>query len=334
MPSTAGADAPEADTEQPPSPRTEVVANTAVDPVRRAALPKSLRHSRIVDEPAVIELYALLEGELSSADKDLLASWSPQIGRDRTRGGGLAQLRAIGYRAYDLDQGGDLRDWLEAAGPGRFTKLTPIPITAAPGQPLVRAEFSIAAALHIGTGSRHGKNAALRTRGGQPLIPATTWKGLVRARAGYILRSCWGDNAACTSQLGCSQCPLCGLFGSTARRGRISFRDSTVIAPRTQARTHVAIDRISGGGKDKLLFTDNVVSSGTVTLTIFALGPVAAWEHNLLLHVVRDIHDGLIGIGSGAQRGQGTLKLTDDAHPAVTGLQPMPDQPSDKEAVT
>jgi CRISPR/Cas system CSM-associated protein Csm3 (group 7 of RAMP superfamily) len=311
-----------------------VVANTAVDPLRKAAQPKSLCHSRIVDEPAVIDLYALLEGELSAGDQGLLASWRPEIGRDRTRGGGLARLRAIGYRTYDLNQDSDLRDWLEAAGPGRFTALTQIPATAAPDPALLDAEFRIAAALHVGTGSRRDKNAAVRTRDDKPLVPATTWKGLFRARAGYIIRSCWGEDTACTSQTGCGHCLLCGLFGSTTARGRISFRDSIITASRLEARNHVAIDRISGGGQDKLLFTDDVVTSGTVKLAIFPLGLVADWEHNLLLHVVRDLHDGLIGVGGGAQRGQGTLQLTDTAHPALTSLRPMPPEHPGEEAAT
>jgi CRISPR/Cas system CSM-associated protein Csm3 (group 7 of RAMP superfamily) len=314
------------------SPHTGVVANTAVDPIRNAAQPKSLRHSRIVDEAAVIELYALMEGRLSATDRDLLASWQPQIGRDRTRGGGVARLRAVGYRTYDLDRADDLRDWLEAAGPARFAALRQIPVNAAPHALLLEAEFRIAAAMHIGTGSRRGKNAAVRTRGGQPLVPATTWKGLFRARAGYIIRSCWGQDSACTCQSGCGQCPLCALFGSTTSRGRISFRDSTITAAALETRNHVAIDRISGGGQDKLLFTDDVVKSGTVELAVFALGPVSDWERDLLLHVVRDIHDGLIGVGGGAQRGQGTLQLTDAARPALAGLRPMPAQPPDEEA--
>jgi CRISPR/Cas system CSM-associated protein Csm3 (group 7 of RAMP superfamily) len=321
------------------APRTDVVASTAVDPVRRAAVPKSLRYSRVVDEAAVVELYAMLDGELTGQDQELLGSWRPEVGRDRTRGGGLARLRTLGYRAYDLDQPDDLRAWLEADradGMGRFDGLTPIPVVAASDPPLLRAGFVIASALHVATGSRRGKIAAIRTRGGDPLVPASTWKGLFRSRAGYIIRSCWGEDlgqdAACVSQQGCGQCLLCDLFGSTARRGRIGFRDSTVTQPRRQERSHVAIDRISGGGRDKLLFTDDVVTAGRVTLTITRLGPVAEWERNLLLHVVRDIHDGLIGVGGGAQRGQGTIQLADASHAALTALQPMPSQPPTAEA--
>jgi len=309
-------------------PRTDVVANTAVDPVRRAALPKSLRHSRIVDEAAVIELYALLEGTLTDQDQHLLATWRPEVGRDRTRGGGLARLRTLGYRTYNLDQPDDLRAWLENTGKARFTGLTPITVVTSSDRPLVQSDFTLVTALHVGTGSRREKNAAIRTRGTSPLVPASTWKGLFRARAGYILRSCWGEDAACRdTQQGCPQCPqclLCDLFGSTARRGRIGFRDSTVTQPRVEGRSHVAIDRISGGGRDKLLFTDDVVTAGRVSLTITPLGQVQEGERNLLLHVVADIHDGLIGVGGGAQRGQGTLQLTDASRSILTALQPMP----------
>lgn len=329
-----------AESGQPP-PRTEVVASTAVDPVRRAALPQSLRHSRIVDEQTVIDLYGILEGELSARDKELLATWQPQIGRDRTRGAGTATLRSLGYRTYDLARPPDLRSWLEVAGPDRFRALTPIPIVRTPQPPVLEADFRIAAALHVGTGSRRDKTdaashtdtesrrervATVRERGNRPLMPASTWKGLFRSRARYIIRTCWGEDAACKTQPGCGNCPLCDLFGYAGKRGRLGFRDSIITGSRHEKRNHVAIDRISGGGRDKLLFTDEVVTAGEMKLTITSLGPVAEWERTLLLHVIRDIHDSLVGVGGGAQRGQGTLRLAAASHPALTALPPMPAQ--------
>jgi CRISPR/Cas system CSM-associated protein Csm3 (group 7 of RAMP superfamily) len=318
-----------------PAPRTEVVANTAVDPVRGGALPKSLRHSRVVDEAAMIEFYGLLQGELTAEDKQLLGTWQPQVGRDRTRGGGAAKLQSLGYRTYDLRQPADLRAWLETTGPARFTALTPIQVsTGAPELALPGTEFVIIHALHVGTGSRRQKDkaATVRTRGTSRLVPASTWKGLFRSRARFILRSCWGEKAACIEQIGCGHCHLCDLFGSSGKRGRLAFRDSTITGFGLGTRNHVAIDRISGGARDKLLFTDEVVAAGRVNLTITCLGTVADWERNLLLHVVCDIHDGLIGVGGGAQRGQGTLRLADTSHPALTGLRPMPVTPPAVEA--
>jgi CRISPR/Cas system CSM-associated protein Csm3 (group 7 of RAMP superfamily) len=315
-------------------PATTVEASTAIDPRRRAARPQSLRHSRVVDEPAVIELCAQFDGQLSAADLELLASWHPQVGRDRTRGGGAARLQSLGYRTYDLNDSDDLRAWLEAPGTGRFTKLTDVPVTAGPDDILIREEFAIIDALHIGTGSRRNKISVTRTRSGQPLVPASTWKGLFRARSGYIIRTCWGESAACTGQTGCGTCPLCDLFGSTARRGRIAFGSSTVTNVTRGTRAHVAIDRFTGGAIDQLLYTDEIITAGTVTLTITALETTADWQRDLLRHVVRDIHDGLVGIGGGAQRGQGTLRLTAAAQDQVTALPPIPAQPPGHQTAT
>jgi CRISPR/Cas system CSM-associated protein Csm3 (group 7 of RAMP superfamily) len=309
-------------------PATTVEANTAVDPRRRAALPRSLRHSRVVDEPTVIELYAQFDGRLPDGDLKLLASWRPQIGRDRTRGGGSARLSSIGYRFYDLSQDDDLRAWLEAPGPDRFGPLTDLRVTGESDDLLIDDEFEIAGALHVGTGSRRDKVSVTRMRDGQPLVPGSSWKGLFRARAGYIVRTCWGEDAACTCQTGCGKCLVCDIFGSAARRGRIAFRSSAITtADSPQTLNHVAIDRVSGGARDKLLFSDDVITSGTLKLTITALDVVEPWQGDLLRHVERDIHDGLIGVGGGAQRGQGTLRLTAASQASLANLQPMPDSP-------
>jgi CRISPR/Cas system CSM-associated protein Csm3 (group 7 of RAMP superfamily) len=311
----------------PQPPATTVEANTAVDPRRHAARPQSLRHSRVVDEPAVIELCAQFDGELSASDLELLSSWHPQVGRDRTHGGGAARLQSLGYRAYDLSDSNDLRAWLETPGTGRFSALTDVPVTAVSDDILVDEEFDIVDAIHIGTGSRHDKTSLTRTRNGQPLVPASSWKGLFRARSGYIIRTCWGETAACIGQTGCGTCPLCDLFGSTTRRGRIAFRSSTITNARRRTRNHVAIDRVTGGAKDKLLFTDEIITAGTVKLTIVALEIIAGWQYDLIRHVVRDIHDGLIGVGGGVQRGQGTLRLTTASQEQAGIPEPMPAGP-------
>jgi CRISPR/Cas system CSM-associated protein Csm3 (group 7 of RAMP superfamily) len=143
-----------------------------------------------------------------------------------------------------------------------------------------------------------------------PLVPGTSWKGLFRARAGFILRTLHGEEAACTDQTGCGTCLLCDLFGSARARGRLAFPDSPVTNAVTEKRTHVAIDRVTGGARDKLLFSREVVTRGTLTLRVLPLAPLQPWHRPLLAHIVRDLHDGLIGVGGGTQRGSGTLTLT------------------------
>ena len=46
-------------------------------------------------------LYAMLEGQLTARDLELLASWQPEIGRDRTSGGGQARLTMTGDEILD-----------------------------------------------------------------------------------------------------------------------------------------------------------------------------------------------------------------------------------------
>jgi CRISPR/Cas system CSM-associated protein Csm3 (group 7 of RAMP superfamily) len=316
------------------APGTEVVASTAVDPRRRSALPTSLRHTRQVRRDTRVELYLQHDGPLTDTDLHLLATWRPAIGRDRTRGGGSARLARLAYRAYDLDDADQLLAWLQTTGPGRFTSLSDVVIPAPPDTTVLSADFEIVDPLHLGTGSdrikiengRKTTQAVSRTRGGRPLIPGSTWKGLFRARTGYILRSRFGETAACTLQTGCGQCRLCGLFGSTGNRGRLAFRDSALSRARPTSRTHVAIDRVSAGARDKLLFNRQVVEAGRFTLLIHELEPVTAWERNLLLHVVRDLDDGLIGVGGGAQRGDGTVRLVDQT--PLADLRPVTEEAS------
>ncbi|GAB3275252.1 hypothetical protein GCM10027589_00240 [Actinocorallia lasiicapitis] len=293
------------------APATAVISSTAIDPQRKAARAKSLRHARIVDEATVIELYGMHEGPLTETELQALASWRPAIGGNRTKGAGRAQLRSLAYRAMDLDQDDDLHAWLTTTGPGRYTALTNVDLPDVDDEPLIDVRFYLSDALHIGTGSQEAgtKAALIRSRGTTPLVPGSTWKGLFRSRVGFILRTVRPDVAACTEQRGCGSCPLCDLFGSTLGRGRLIFTDSPVEKAVTEQRTHVAIDRVTGGARDKLLFTDHVIVRGEMNLRILPLGTVSDWERNLLLHVVHDLNDGLIGVGGGAQRGQGTIRL-------------------------
>lgn len=305
------------------SPRADTVASTAIDPKRAAARPQSLRYTAAVIDNTTVELFMVYEGRLTEADRAVLGSWSPAVGRKRTTGGGHARLKKLGIREFDVSTDAGLSAWLTLQGPKRFTGLTPINVvTIEAVQALPTMTFEIVDALHIGSGRRNGNVAEMRKRGAHAVIPGSSWKGLFRARAGYILRTVGGEQSACTEQTGCGTCLLCDLFGSTVRRGRVAFHDSVVQGTAIQ-RTHVAIDRVTGGSRDKLLFTQRILTAGSVPLTVTALAPIDDWEVVLLKHVIRDLHDGLIGIGAGTTRGQGTLRLNPASEAEIADLQPV-----------
>lgn len=167
-----------------------------------------------------------------------------------------------------------------------------------------------------------------------PLLPGTTWKGLLRSRCGYILRSC--DRTACLAPAApsCGDCMLCGLFGWTGSGGqagvptgcvgRLITHDSVIDGAVTH-RNHVGIDRFTGGARRALLFSDKVVAEGNLSLRVDITNPadrLTPAERGLLLHAVRDLHDGLIGVGHATTRGHGSLQLTEDSAVVLDELAP------------
>jgi len=105
------------------------------------------------------------------------------------------------------------------------------------------------------------------------------------------------------------------LFGCTLHAGLVMLDDTTVPARRLSPRTHVAIDRFTGGAAQGALFTEELVPptlplTTTLTITNFAL-----WQIGLLALVFQEINRGYVGMGAGTRKGQGQMKI---AVPAIT----------------
>lgn len=292
---------------------TEVAGQTAIDRVRGAAAAGTLRYGRTVSVGGTLTAYGRYDGVLTDEQLETLAGWQPAIGRGRTTGGGRARLVGLRHGTVDLTQPVGLRTWLTYTGPDLVEKVAakPVPVRA-PAGPWLTVELSIEDALLVGD-PRPTVAAGPRRRNGQPIVPGTTWKGLFRSRVEYIIRSLRGEDAVCRDTPGCGNCVTCDLFGHKGRRGQLRFRDSRIEAEVTPAaRTQVAIDRVTGGAHHGLLFKTQPVTEGRLRLCIDSLAPeLAEWVRPAILHVLRDLHDGLIGAGSRVTRGMGTLRLAD-----------------------
>jgi CRISPR/Cas system CSM-associated protein Csm3 (group 7 of RAMP superfamily) len=295
---------------------TSITGQTAVDPERGAAVPKSLRVSRVAESGGKLRVYLRCQGELSEQDLGLIASWSPRIGRDRTRGGGRATLVDLRYGTVNLATDEGMTTWLTHGGPGLVEAVAVEPVPVAASAPSVREfEFGIEDGLLLG-GMKDPQVARSRKRSGTPLIPGSAWKGILRSRFEFILRSRYGEAAACLDTTGCGGCVACDVFGSAGRRGRLAFADSPITAAEVpEPRTQVGIDRVTGGARERLLFQTQPVTAGTVRLRIEELASVEPWVWNVIAHVIRDIDDGLVGVGSRTTRGLGTLRLTAPLEP-------------------
>jgi CRISPR/Cas system CSM-associated protein Csm3 (group 7 of RAMP superfamily) len=295
-------------------PKTEVAGQTAIDRRRGAAAARSLRYSRIVSVGGTLTAYARYDGELPAEELAVLARWHPAVGHGRSTGGSAARLVRLRHGTLDPAEPAGMRTWLTHTGPDLVDAVATTSLPGPPtGQAWLDVELSIEDALLVG--DPHPTGAARpRTRNGAPIVPGSAWKGVFRSRVEYILRSRYGQDVVCGDALGCGECATCDLFGHPGARGRLAFRDSLIqaatIAPE---RTQVGIDRVTGGAHEGLLFQTKPVTQGRLHLRIDTLAPVEAWVRPVLLHVLRDLHDGLIGVGSRVTRGMGSLRLTEPA---------------------
>lgn len=346
----------------PPGSSVERRASTAVDPTRAAAAATTLRTRELLPAGTTITLYLRYDDRSHLRTEDgvplappydldtfltLVGTWRPRIGRGRATGHGVARVCRVAARCLDLSRAADLTLWLSAgrdelfpdADAGWERVATP---AASPGPaPVLGLDFETVDALHVGSGSRNERVAEVLLSGGEPVIPATTWKGVLRARCGYILRSCGqpaclvpGVREGDEREVACRTCQLCGLFGwsgdngtpgtPTGQVGRLTFHDSKITG-RTGRRNHVGIDRFTGGARRHLLFADQAVTGARFTLRVTMTrrdDELRPADRGLLLLAVRDLHDGFVGIGRSTTRGYGTVRLTGRSRVCLDELDP------------
>jgi CRISPR/Cas system CSM-associated protein Csm3 (group 7 of RAMP superfamily) len=166
-------------------------------------------------------------------------------------------------------------------------------------------------------------------------MPGTGLKGVVRSRAEFILRSVGSRPEPCPGQQ-CGKCWTCAVFGygggddesslTVGARALIRFADAPVLDPELtdkpvrdrylRVRTHVAIDRFTGGARETALYAMEVLEAGAIPLLVEPLagldllGDDAVREIRAVLRLVLDdLGDGIIGLGAGTARGYGSVTV-------------------------
>ncbi|MEV0359415.1 RAMP superfamily CRISPR-associated protein [Nocardia sp. NPDC050697] len=309
---------------------------TAIDRHRAAARTHTLHWNETLVAGTEFDIFLrwddATEEQLTALDA-ALGHWNPRLGAGASLGAGRAQVIALGHRSYDLRSEAGLTDWLAITGPADYP--APHPLTPEPPPaPLLQRTLRIVEALHIGTGTTRpadgggdGEIADIVTRNGTPIVPGSTLKGVLRSRVEYICRVL---GAPACEHADCGHCRPCLLFGhgapdenGTPGRARIAIGDAEIRHARREQRRHVAIDRFTGGARNQLLYTHDVITTGEFDLVIDHLG-----EHEpdptdlaLLTAALDDLHDGLIGLGARTTAGYGTVELTHPGpSPARTDL--------------
>ena len=159
-------------------------------------------------------------------------------------------------------------------------------------------------------------------------LPGSSLKGVIRSHCERIARTLgvdccdpFDEGSACRretvaeddpqrqSKIYKRVCPLCRTFGSTQIASRVRFADAfpepgTV---RTETRTSVAIDRLTGGSKGGALFQFEAVIAGRFLAKIM-LHNYQLWQAGLLALALRDLDAGRLQLGYGASRGMGHVR--------------------------
>ncbi len=145
------------------------------------------------------------------------------------------------------------------------------------------------------------------------IIPGSTLKGWVRARARRILLTLL-DNK--TDNLGNETWvdELMGqLFGSTQQQGCIGFDDATVEITEQDEhqQTFTAIDRFTGGAKGGALYKVEAIwpKNSFKGQIHYPADKLQGWMKLLLLYILKDSMEGDLVLGWGKSKGYGRLTL-------------------------
>lgn len=228
-----------------------------------------------------------------------LNSGSIRLGAQKSNGFGRVTLTAS-KRIFDMTDTADRRAWLDDVDDGAALTLPEegsecskvcFTVTGWMDSVLVRA----AAAQQ----EEKGSYIPNLVEGGSPVIPGSSVKGAVRARAEVI-----------AAAVGLDSVLIQNLFGREAegedngKPGQVWFKDVQMKENNKKKITRIRINKFTGGVARGGLFKEEPVS-GAVELHITA--PNDPVDCALLLYALRDLGAGLYNLGSGGAIGRGYM---------------------------
>lgn len=242
------------------------------------------------------------EGELETVEQALAALDSGEIrlGAQKSNGFGRVKL-TVRKQTFDMKDPRDREAWLNDEGYGVPLELpgaanrrrVTFTVTGQADSILVRSSY----AERMGDSSSTPNLA----EGGRPVLPGSSVKGAVRARAEAIAKAVGLDETWLRTLFGRG-----ARAGDNGRPGQVWFEDVRLDDSKKTI-TRIRINKFTGGVIRGDIFREEPVSSA-VTLRISAPpdDPVAC---ALLLYALRDLGMGLYSLGGGGAVGRGYVAV-------------------------
>lgn len=244
------------------------------------------------------------EAEEIVAVEELLAalhSGEIRLGAQKSNGFGRVAL-SVRKRAYDLCQAEDRAAWLGDREDGQPLALPEI----SRGEQVVFTVIGQADSVLVrGASAEHTKDGSITRNlqeAGKPVIPGSSIKGAVRARAALIAR--WKNWPAEEVDR---------IFGRESGpedngvAGKVLFEDAYLSPDRTRKISRIRINRFTAGVIRGGLFTEEPVCSKLqLRITVPASCQLGC---GLLTYALRDLALGLYSLGSGAAIGRGRIAV-------------------------
>ena len=225
-----------------------------------------------------------------------------RLGAQKSNGFGQLTLK-VRKRTFDLADAGDRQAWLSDKWEGR-----PLPLPKLEQKQEVvftvtgRSENILVKSAPV-LERKDDKTSTYTpnlSEGGRDVLPGSSIKGAVRARAEYI-----------SKVLGLKKDLVKQYFGREAQNddnglpGQVRFQDA-LLSDQKKRISRIHIDHFTGGVFRGGLFTEEPISTG---LTLRITAPNEPEICGLLLYALRDLGLGLYNLGSGWAIGRGQVSV-------------------------
>ena len=233
------------------------------------------------------------------------------LGALTAKGLGKIQAKNISAEIFDFRKKADVISWLTDKNSDEKILPSTKEISANPDTFIVDADFIFNSSfivrdyLNGEKVSEENKISAVSLKSLQDfVIPGTSWKGIFRHRANYILKKLQLENKVLDELMGTAE--------GEKIKSRLQIEESYITPQNVSEVSHTRnkIDRFTGGTLQGTLFTTKPVwqKNSEPTLHLhFEIKRAENFEAGLAIFILRDLYLGKVAIGGEKSVGRGTL---------------------------